>query len=104
MMHNDGDRDDTLSRHEFWMRIASACFALWALMIPLGVAMVRSTFSEYADVQRQLATNLIDYKLATERRITLLEERQASVMHMNIEQERRLSTLESAPLYREQRR
>jgi hypothetical protein len=85
---------DPLPRSEFWMKIAGACFALWALMIPIGIAMVRSTFSDVAQANMTLASTLTEYKLLTERRITLLEERQSAVIAHNAGQDQRLGQLE----------
>ena len=66
----------SLSRSEFWMRVAGACFAVWALMLPAGIAIVRNVFTEQQLAAQRVAADLTEYKLATERRLTLIEERQ----------------------------
>jgi len=85
---------EPLSRAEFWMRIASVCFGLWALMIPLGIAILRNTLNEASVASQAVANELTVYKLLTERRITLLEERQQAVLLKNTEQEQRIGVLE----------
>lgn len=92
--HHGGDTP--LSRTEFWMRVAGASFALWAFMIPIAIAMLRGSFqdatTESARIATQNATFIAEFKqyvLLSERRLTLLEERQSMVL-------RRLDQIEDA--------
>jgi hypothetical protein len=65
----------THARADFWMRVASVCFGLWALAIPIGVEILRVALR---DIQAEISlqTNkATEYRLATERRIVVLEER-----------------------------
>ena len=78
---------EPLSRSEFWMRVAGASFGLWALMIPLGIAMLSSTFERAAKANVEAASEIIAfnrrfeaYVLNMERRFTIVEERQAYVL------------------------
>jgi len=69
------------------MRVAGASFALWAFMIPIGIAMLRGTFQDATSQTTALATQnatfiaeFKQYVLLSERRLTLLEERQSMVL------------------------
>ena len=85
---------DPLARSEFWRRVAGASFGLWALMFPILVATMRSAINDASASSAAVAAALVDYKLATERRITLLEERQQFETQLNLDQNRRLDGLE----------
>ena len=64
---------------EFWMTMAGACFGLWALMIPIGVSMMRKTFDEMTTMVRMLTEEFKQYVLVMERRVTIVEERLRSL-------------------------
>ena len=68
------------SRVEFWMKVAGVAFGLWAVMIPLGVLMLTSSVDKVVHAQATFTQEFRDYVLAMERRVTLLEERQAVVL------------------------
>lgn len=72
--------DVHLSRAEFWQRAAGLAFGLWALMVPLGVAMVRSAVEDIVRTQQDQIVTFNAYVLGMERRMTLMEERQARTM------------------------
>lgn len=57
------------SRTEFWMKIAGISFGLWSVAIGYAIKSV-------GDFQSQFS----NYVLVTERRVTLLEERQMAVL------------------------
>ena len=92
-MATDGS-PEPLGRSEFWMRVAGLSIALWAALTPILVGMVRSAISHASASSAAVAAALIDYKLATERRITLLEERQQFEIQSNLERNHRLDLLE----------
>jgi hypothetical protein len=69
-----------LTRVEFWQRVAGVAFGLWALMIPIGIGMVRSAVGELIQHDKDQAERLNNYVLAMERRVTLIEERQQRVL------------------------
>lgn len=87
--------DDKLGKSEFWMRIAGAAFALWALMIPIGIGMLRNALSDGASNSTQLAAEFAKYKLETEHRMTLLEDRQRTNVSQVMEHERRIDALDA---------
>jgi hypothetical protein len=82
--------DDTSNlshQHAFWMKVAAATFGLWSIMIPLGVMMVRDAFQAAAREQAEAAADIKmmsvrfeQYVLATEKRLILVEDRQALVL------------------------
>jgi hypothetical protein len=57
------------ARSDFWMKVAAISFGLWSLAVGMAIKSI-------TDFQTQFST----YVLLTERRITLLEERQAIVL------------------------
>jgi hypothetical protein len=66
------------ARADFWMRVASLCFGLWALAIPIGVEILRVSLRDIqAEIHLQTG-KATEYRLATERRIVVLEERLAT--------------------------
>ena len=75
--------NEPLSKTEFWMRIAGWSFALWALMIPVGILMVRGAFDSATKANIDVAVEISSfsrrfdaYALNMERRVTIIEERQ----------------------------
>lgn len=86
---SDGDGDSKLTKSEFWMRVAGASFALWALMIPIGITMIGGTFEKATRSNIEAASDIVafnkrfeSYVLNMERRITIIEERQMNVINM----------------------
>ena len=64
-----------------WARIAAWVFGCWAVMIPVGVLMVRAGMSDLVTAQKEMQIAFNTYAIANERRITQLEERQLVVLH-----------------------
>jgi hypothetical protein len=102
MRPTDTVEKDPLSRAEFWQRVAGVSFGVWSLMIPLGVWMLTSTFERTAVISRDSAAEFIvfvrrfdDYVLLTERRMTIVEERQASVLKTLDEVGTKIDTVEN---------
>jgi hypothetical protein len=58
-----------------WSKIAAWVFGCWALMIPIGVSMVRVSVNELVANQAQFQAAFNAYVLNMERRVTLIEER-----------------------------
>lgn len=83
-----------LTRAEFWQRAAAVAFSAWALMIPAGIALVRSAVGEIVSTQQKQIDSFNAYVLTMERRTTLIEERQSRVLRMLEEHDRRLDGLE----------
>lgn len=75
-------------RSEFWMKVAAWAFGLWSIMIPIGVTMVSNAVERIVSQQAQFQTEFKEYVLQMERRVTIIEERQSSVL-------RRLDTINS---------
>jgi hypothetical protein len=84
------EQPTNLSRAEFWQRAAAVAFGLWAIMIPIGVAVIRESISELVKHDREQSEQFNTYMLQMERRITLIEERQQRVLTMLSEHDRRL--------------
>lgn len=63
----------------FWMRVAAISFGLWSLVLPISAKLVTDRISEIAVSQRQQAAEVVAYRELMERRVLLLEERQADV-------------------------
>lgn len=66
-------QEEPLSRADFWQKVAAFTFGLWAIMLPVAAGLVIASVTRFAD-------RFDAYVLAMERRVTLLEERQARVL------------------------
>lgn len=84
---------EPLGRAEFWQRLAGFSFGMWALAIPIGVAMVRGGVDDVLRAHREQVVAFNNYVLTMERRVTLIEERQARVLSTIVEHERRMEEL-----------
>lgn len=87
------DKDRSLTRSEYWQRAAAIGFGLWAIMIPVGVAIIRDSIGELVKHDKEQAERLNVYILTMERRVTLIEERQARVLSTLSDHDRRLEVL-----------
>ena len=76
-----------MGRAEFWQKVASVTFGIWAIMLPLAAAMVIGSVSKFTDKFDQ-------YVLVMEKRVTLLEERQSRVLRILEDQDARLGRVE----------
>ena len=83
-----------LSKTEFWMRVAGASFGLWALMIPVGILMIRGAFDSATKANTDAAVEIASfsrrfdaYALNMERRMTIVEERQLQYMQHLVDRE-----------------
>ena len=76
------------------MKIAAGAFGLWAFAIPLGIEMLRSSLREMQADVRDLATKYSEYRITTEKRMLLLEERQEKVIRTTADQEARINIIE----------
>ena len=92
----------SLSKTEFWQRVAGITFGLWSLSIPLGVWVITSTFDRSSLSANVAAAEFVafsrrfdNYVLAMERRITIVEERQATVLKTLNEIDTRIENSES---------
>lgn len=74
--------DEQKSRHDFWMKVASAVFGLWA-------AAVLAAIGSLWEFQKQFN----NYVLQMERRVILLEERQIQYQRQQIENANMLSQM-----------
>ena len=63
-----------------WSKIAAWVFGCWALMVPLGVSMVRNSFAELSSTNTAFQTSFNAYVLTMERRMVLVEERQLNML------------------------
>lgn len=100
---DDADSDGpSLSRAEFWQRVAGISFGVWSLMIPLGIWMLSSTFDRSNAASRDAAVEFVafakrfdGYVLAMERRVTIIEERQNRVLKTLDDMDSRLDGAEN---------
>jgi hypothetical protein len=70
---------ETEIHHTDWAQIAAWVFGLWAVMVPLGVAMMRSAVREIVAAQSEFQRTFHAYVLDMEKRMTLVEERLGQV-------------------------
>jgi len=74
------ETNGSLSRSEFWMKSAAIAFGLWALMIPVGISMLRDSFYDSHTSVTKLAEKLNTDIVTTQSRLATLEARQATVL------------------------
>lgn len=86
---------ETLGKAEFWQKVAGFAFAAWAMAIPVGVSMVRSSVDDVLAAQAQQSKDFQVYVLAMEKRVTLVEERQAKILEVLQAHELKLDLLRS---------
>ena len=65
-----------------WMKIAGVAFAMWSVMIPVGVSMLNESVANAVASNERFNTEFKQYVLSMERRVTILEERQGAVIQM----------------------
>ena len=65
----------------FWMRVASITFGLWALVLPISAGIIVNRVDDIAIEQKRMADATVQWREIVERRLILLEERQADVRH-----------------------
>ena len=70
----------SMSRSEFWMKAAAIAFGLWALMIPVGISMLRDSFYDSHASVTKLAEKLNTDTVSTQSRLATIEARQATVL------------------------
>jgi hypothetical protein len=94
--HNKEDEQSTtnLTKSEFWMRVAGVGFSLWALMIPIGISMIRAAADRLVDSQSALQVKMDTYILTTERRLTIIEANQQRLLEHDSDQTHRLELIE----------
>jgi hypothetical protein len=63
-----------MSDTDFWLKLAAASFGLWAVMIPIGVSLIRSAIAQTATTQEKFLSDFHAYVLQMERRVTTLEQ------------------------------
>ena len=91
MSTEDKPTNGTKVRAEFWMKVAAGAFGLWAFAIPIGVEILRGVLRDIqAEIHIQTG-KATEYRLATERRIVILEERHA---RLTADSEARIAMLE----------
>ena len=93
--------DEKLGRAEFWQRVAAVSFGLWSLMIPLGVWILSNSFSAAMRANSDQAAdsavfrkNFEVYVLNMEKRMTIVEERQAVVIRSLNDFDARIDSLD----------
>jgi hypothetical protein len=67
-------------RTHFWSKAAAASFGLWSLALPISAGLVINKMDTVSRDLSNLSTRLDNYILNSERRITLIEERQQFVL------------------------
>lgn len=88
------EHEISLKRSEFWMRAAALSFGLWALMIPIGISMLRESASAIASQQHEFLSRFEAYALQVEKRMTVLEERQSRNLEAVSKHDIRLDNIE----------
>jgi hypothetical protein len=83
---NENDKNADLLAAErgtaLWMKIAGAAFALWSVMIPIGVSMLNTSVDSVVAANEKFNLEFKQYVISMERRVTILEERQGAVIQM----------------------
>ena len=74
------ETNGSLSRSEFWMKAAAIAFGLWALMIPVGISMLRDSFYDSHASMTKLTDKLNTDTTLTQSRLAALEARQVAVL------------------------
>lgn len=69
-------------RTALWMKIAGAAFAMWSVMIPIGVSMLNDSVNTVVAANEKFNLEFKQYVISMERRVTILEERQGAVIQM----------------------
>ena len=69
-----------LPRSEFWQRAAAVAFGLWAISIPLGVSMLRDSFSSSSIAATRLTEKVSDDVSTTAAKMAAFEARQQLVL------------------------
>lgn len=80
MMNRAEDIAESRERVEFWMKVAAWAFGLWSVMIPLGVVMLQNSVDRVVKVNEAFSLEFNQYVLSMERRVTIIEERQQSML------------------------
>ena len=86
--------EQSITKWEFWQKAAAVCFGAWALMIPLGITMLKEGVGEAYNRQKVLITKFDAYQLSMERRVIVLEDRQLRVLEILKDLDRRLENVE----------
>ena len=81
------DQDKTT----YWLKTAAAVFAAWSLMLPITASMVQRSVDRIIAQQDNFQARFESYVLATERRLTLVEDRQSRVLQWIDKQEKNSS-------------
>jgi len=80
----DGDpvwrHEPVVSQREFWNKAAAAAFGLWALMVPLAASWVRDAVVKATEESAMFRRDFSEYMRLSERRFTIIEERQNLVL------------------------
>jgi hypothetical protein len=63
-----------MPENDFWYKIAAVSFGAWAIMIPVGIAMIRGALSRSTMMQEKFLTDFHSYVLQMERRVVALEQ------------------------------
>ena len=88
------ERNTSLSKVEFWSRVAALAFGLWALMIPIGIIAMRDGIKDSSTAYLALADKINTYILQNERRLVLLEDRQRFVLEQLKDYDKRIEEAE----------
>lgn len=72
--------EETGVASSFWAKAAAASFGLWSLALPISASLVINKMDTVSRDISNLSTRLDNYILNSERRITLIEERQQFVL------------------------
>lgn len=68
------------AREDFWLRAATWTFGLWAILLPITGKMVVDKIDDIAESQQVYVEEFVKYRELMERRLTILEERQSSIL------------------------
>jgi len=87
MEPNNGGESDPVWRHEpvlskveFWSKAAAWSFGLWSLVVLLAANWIAGAVVRSIEANERFRAEFADYVKITERRLILVEERQAVVL------------------------
>ena len=94
----DGDpvwrHEPVVSQREAWAKVAAAAFGLWALMVPLAASWVRDAVVKATEESAMFRRDFAEYMRLSERRFTIIEERQTVVIKTLSELDARIDRLD----------
>ena len=79
---DDTTKEPALSERTFWSRAAAFSFGLWALALPLAANWMAGAVTKAIESNDKFRVEFSEYVRVAERRLIILEERQAAVLKL----------------------